>query len=167
MVRAAVAALLAFKLLLSLPRRRQRPALWPGKPRITVAAIITVYNEDPDTLRSCLDSLFAQSRPPDAITIVDDASSDRRAVEVAHMYEGLFHLVGVDYAVVEFTQNKGKRHGLAAGFERSPDVDVYMCVDSDTVLVPEATDEALRPFASRRVHCVTGLVLALNRGTNY
>lgn len=170
-----VAAVLAFKLLLSLPIRRPQAGKARGRhlfkreqhrPQLRVSAVITVYNEDAGTLRRCLDSLLAQSRKPDAITIVDDASRNRAAVDLAHRYGPLFHLIGVDYAIVEFEANQGKRHGLAAGFRRTWDADVYACIDSDTVLAPEAIVRSLASFASRRVHCVTGLILALNRGIN-
>ena len=43
---------------------------------------------------------------------------------------------------------------------------MYLCVDSDTVLDQHAVAELAEPFSKRRVHCVTGLVLAHNRGTN-
>ncbi|GAA4083030.1 glycosyltransferase [Actinomadura miaoliensis] len=164
---ACVGSVLLLKLLLSIPIARRRQPQLPGQaPDLVTAAIITVYNEDPATLRRCLDSLLAQTRLPQAITVVDDASVDRDAVAVAHSYTAPFRALGVDYAVIEFTENQGKRHGLAAGFKRSWRADIYMCVDSDTVLAPDATEQALRGFADPRVQCVTGLVLALNRSTN-
>ena len=49
---------------------------------------------------------------------------------------------------------------------RHPNADMYLCVDSDTVLDKHAVAELAEPFSKRRVHCVTGLVLAHNRGTN-
>jgi glycosyltransferase involved in cell wall biosynthesis len=44
--------------------------------RPTIAAIVCAYNEA-DYLPSCLHSLLAQTRPPDELIVVDNASTDR------------------------------------------------------------------------------------------
>ena len=163
----AVGTILAIKLLLSLPIRRRRPRTTSDAPEdLTVAAVITVYNEDPATLHACLDSLIGQTRLPDSITVVDDCSSTPDAADLAEACAPYFHELGVRFEVVRFPVNRGKRHGLAVGFLRNRDADVYLCIDSDTVLADDAVEHALSPFADERVQCVTGLVLALNRATN-
>ena len=44
----------------------------------TIAAIVCAYNEAP-TLSACLFSLLAQTRPPDEIIVIDNASTDDTA----------------------------------------------------------------------------------------
>lgn len=162
----AVGTILAIKLLLSIPVRRRRPTCAEEPSGLSVAAVITVYNEDPRVLHACLDSLIRQTRLPDSVTVIDDCSSDPSAADLAEASAPYFRALGIAFDVVRFPVNRGKRVGLGVGFLRHREADVYLCVDSDTVLARDAVEVALRPFADPRVQCVTGLVLALNRTTN-
>ena len=167
---ATVGSLLIVKLLLSIkrrrtPARRARRFERTGKP-LSVHAVITVYNEAPEMLRRCLLSLLDQTRLPVSVTVIDDCSATHDAAMVVRELAGAFRRARIELKLVRFTENRGKRHGLAAGFLEHPDADLYLCVDSDTVLDRHALAEAVRPFARRRVQCVTGLVLANNRATN-
>ncbi|MFS4091041.1 glycosyltransferase [Streptomyces sp. AF1A] len=128
--------------------------------------MITVYNESPAMLRRCLESLLAQKRPLASLTVVDDCSATRDAEQVIASLRPRFQAAGIRINLIRFPENRGKRHGLAAGFADAPGADVYVCVDSDTVLDDWAVDELLGPFSHRRVTCVTGLVLAHNRAVN-
>ncbi|MGI5250900.1 glycosyltransferase family 2 protein [Actinacidiphila glaucinigra] len=163
----AVGSLLAVKLLLSI-RRRRRPELTFDKPvtRLRIHGVITVYNEAPAMLRGCLESVLAQTLPPHSLTVVDDCSEDHSARALVEEMRPRFRRAGVRLDFLRFPDNRGKRHGLAAGFGQEPLADVYLCIDSDTLLDRHAVAELARPFAKRRVQCVTGLVLAHNRGTN-
>lgn len=163
----AVGSLLAVKLLLSI-RRRRRPELVFDTPvsRLRVHGVITVYNEAPAMLRGCLESVLAQTLLPHSLTVVDDCSKDQSARALTEELRPRFQRAGVRLDFVRFPDNRGKRHGLAAGFGQEPLADVYLCIDSDTLLDRHAVAELARPFAKRRVQCVTGLVLAHNRGVN-
>jgi hypothetical protein len=48
-------------------------------PDCVVGGVITIHNEDPAVFSRCLNSLLAQTRPPDYLTVVDDGSSKRTA----------------------------------------------------------------------------------------
>jgi hyaluronan synthase len=164
----AVVTLIGAKLLLSLlaePVPPDRPSL-AYQHRVRVAGMITCRNEDPATFTRCLDSIAASTRLPDVLTVVDDGSEFPHCRQIARARAEEFHQLGVDYAVVAFPENRGKRAGLATGFRRSWDADVYLCVDSDTIVHREAIANALRPFRSNRVQAVTGCVLAANRSRN-
>lgn len=163
-----VGALLAVKLLLSIRRRRTNGPAWQegGAAGHTVAAVITVYNENPEMLARCLRSLLAQTRRPQSVTVIDDCSSTHDAAAVIRQLRADFDQAGIQLQFIRFPENRGKRHGLAAGFRQQPDADLYLCVDSDTVLDEHAVAELCAPFARRRVNCVTGLVLANNRSVN-
>ncbi len=163
----AVGTLLGAKLLLSV-RRRRRPTLMfrQTSPPLTVHGVVTVYNEAPEMLRRCLESLLGQTLPSQSLTVVDDCSADESAGALVARMRPRFEQAGIDLSFIRFPDNRGKRHGLAAGFLQEPRADVYLCVDSDTVLDEHAVAELSEPFAKRRVQCVTGLVLAHNRATN-
>lgn len=164
----AVGALLLAKLLLSIKRRRHVAPNWRtgGAAHHTVHAVITTYNESPAMLRRCLLSLAGQTRRPQSVTVIDDCSDTHDAATVIRALRATFDQAGIELHFVRFPENLGKRHGLAAGFRQHPDADLYLCVDSDTVLAEDAVAELCAPFARRRVHCVTGLVLAHNRAVN-
>lgn len=161
----AVGSLLLLKLLGSLRRRKAHENAPPAVNRV-IHLVITVYNEAPDMLDRCLASILGQSQRPASITVVDDASEDPEAAAVADGYVPLFAAAGIRLRVVRFAVNLGKRHGLAAGFDDAPDADVYLCVDSDTVLEPNAVARLTAQFDDERVHAATGLVLAHNRARN-
>jgi len=163
-----VGTLLTVKLLLSIRRRRVAAPVWQegGAASHTVATVVTVYNEAPEMLTRCLRSLLAQTRRPQSVTVIDDCSTTHDAAAVIRQLRREFAYAGVELQFIRFPENRGKRHGLAEGFRQQWDADLYLCVDSDTVLAPDAVAELCAPFASRRINCTTGLVLAHNRSVN-
>lgn len=126
-------------------------------PELVVAVIVPFYNEDPATLRRTVESILAQTYPIGRIVAVDDGSSIVAARQA---------LAGLAVEVLVQPSNLGKREALARGFRAASDVDAYVCVDSDTVLEPNAVEEVVKPFADSEVKCVTGLVMASNYQTN-
>jgi hyaluronan synthase len=164
----AVVTLISAKLILSLlaAPARETPDAREVLRRYNVAGIITCYNEDPLAFAKCLRSILHSTRLPDSLTIIDDASDSPGCRRIARALAPAFQARGVDYDTIVFRQNLGKREGLAAGFRRAWDADVYLCIDSDTVLHHEAIANALKPFGRRRVQATTGAIFAANRGTN-
>jgi hyaluronan synthase len=163
----AVGSLLLLKLLGSLRRRKNHENAPPAAPsRLTLHSVITCFNESPAMLDRCLASILGQSARPASITVIDDASADPAAAVVADGYVPAFAAAGIRLNVIRFAVNLGKRHGLAAGFDDAPDADVYLCVDSDTVLDPGAFERLGAQFDDERIHAATGLVLAHNRAKN-
>jgi len=165
---AAVMTLISVKMLLSLLAAppRDTPAVRAATRGLTVAAVITVYNEDPAAFSRCLDSFLAQTRLPDAIAIIDDCSASRACYDLARARAGEFEARDCAVAVIRQPRNLGKREGLAAGFTTWRNASVYLCVDSDTILDRYAIARALPAFADLRVMAATGTVLAANRTRN-
>lgn len=161
-------ALLAVKLGASVVTRPKMvpPARQQAVDALTVAAIVPVHNEDPETLRRSLLSILHQSRPVTGVVVVDDASVTDECRALAEALRPEFDVAGIALRVVRFDQNRGKRHGIAQVVAHFPDADLYLGVDSDTVLHVDAVAEGVKPFADPRVRCVTGLVLALNARKN-
>ncbi|MGW4804797.1 glycosyltransferase [Kitasatospora sp. NPDC004272] len=157
---------LAWRTVLAYCERPHRadPAGQAALDRAHVAVLVPVFNEDPGWLRRCLASLLAQSRPPDAVHVVDDGSKvdyrrEREWFRAACRDAG----VAVSW---QRTPNRGKRAAqlLAAG--RAPEADFFLTIDSDTDLDTEAVAELLQPFADPRVQSVAGVVLAANADEN-
>lgn len=102
-----------------------------------IAAVVVAYDRR-DLLVEALDALAAQSRPLDAVVVVDNASHDD-SVAVARA-----HPVGAD--VVELTRNTGGAGGFAAGVAHAVeglDADLVWLMDDDTIPTPNALAELL------------------------
>jgi hyaluronan synthase len=151
---AALAAFLAVKMVLCLlPERRT------GRrgPPLNAAVIVTLYNEDPATVRGCLASIAAQDVEVGRVIVVDDGST------AGCRGPALRNLVArYGFGLIEQPSNAGKREALAAGFLAAPEADVFVCVDSDTLLAPDAVRLGLRRMRDPGVVAATGVVVAQN-----
>ncbi|MFI8535377.1 glycosyltransferase [Streptomyces aquilus] len=130
-----------------------------------VAVLVPVYNEDPGYLRLGLESLLAQTRRPTSVHVVDDGSTNGDYANLRAWFTWAAAEAGIT-ATWQRTSNGGKRHAQAAAVRVSPDADVYVTVDSDSCLAPNAIEEILLPFARPKVQSVAGIVLATNHRTN-
>lgn len=105
-----------------------------------VCAVVVTHNRR-DLLEQCLDRLQAQSRPPDGILVIDNASTDgtsdllarREGIEVHHMPENLGGAGGFE-------------HGVAAAHEAGYE---WMWLLDDDTLVEETCLDALLTGARR------------------
>lgn len=129
---------------------------WLERQRVSV--VLAHYNEDPLLLAKCLESITLQTRLPDSVWVIDDGSSEPAAHDVAEQWaraqEFEVHVESVDH-------NVGKRHAqkIAFGAETA---DVFVTVDSDSVLDPDGIREGLKPFADPDIHAVSGAIVGLN-----
>lgn len=97
-----------------------------------VVAVVVTYNREV-LLEACLDGLAAQTRPVDAVVIIDNDSSDGSG-EVARA-----HPIGAD--VTTLSRNVGGAGGFAAGMARAlagHNPDWVWLMDDDTVPTPGA-----------------------------
>ena len=132
---------------------------------LNVVIAVPVYNEDPGILRKALLSMLAQDRLPDRVHVTDDGSDAADYTAVRREISARAALAGVRFSW-ERTSNGGKRRAHAVAVDGSPDADIYVTVDSDSVLDRRAVGELLAPFADPRVQSVAGVFLAANnRGT--
>lgn len=159
-----VGSYLLIKLALSIVARKGTDYHGWTAGRMSVATIITAHNESPTMLVKCLASIMNQTRKPDSVIVVDDASAV--PVRILPSLYAAFDDAGIELLLYRFEENQGKREGLAVGFEYFSTADVYLCVDSDTVLDEDAVRLGIRHFNDNRVNVVTGLVLAHNRAKN-
>lgn len=131
-----------------------------------VAVLVPAYNEDPGYMRLCLTSLLRQTRRPDSVHVVDDGSTTGDYAAVRRWWITAAAAAGIATSW-QRTPNGGKRHAQATAAAAAPDdVDVFVTVDSDSHLAPNALDEVLQPFARPAVQSVAGVVVASNVNKN-
>lgn len=110
-----------------------------------VVAVVVTYNRE-QLLAACLDALAAQDRRPDAVVVVDNASTDLSGT-VADS-----HPIGAD--VVHLHRNVGGAGGFAAGIARAVVVsgaDWVWVMDDDTIPRPGALAALLESLADSPV----------------
>ncbi|WP_426624780.1 glycosyltransferase [Leifsonia sp. McL0607] len=136
----------------------------PVPPGLRSSVVIPVYNEDATTFARVLESISDQSHRPDYVYVIEDGSQEDLACRaIFEKWAASGASAGI-VAKYHYQQNAGKREAQAVAFRSLMDVtDVFITIDSDTVLDPNAIEEGLRPFADERVMSVAGLLLDLNR----
>lgn len=108
-----------------------------------VVAIVATRNEREDILAECLASIQANGVE---YILVDDASE-----------------VPVPNAHIRFEVNKGKKLAQLEAVKKAPRSDYIVAVDSDTVLEPDAIQNALKRFDDR-TGAVVGEISVCNDG---
>jgi hyaluronan synthase len=137
--------------------RPMAPAALEEAPSITV--IIPAYNEGAMVLNA-IESVVAADYPRDRIEIiaVDDGSKDdtwNYIAAAAQRYPGLVTALRQD-------RNRGKREAMALAISRARG-DVFVTVDSDSVIERDALLAIVAPFSNPKVGAVAGKVLVYNR----
>lgn len=122
--------------------------------------VIPAYNEDAVTFQQMLESLVDQELTPTDVCIVEDGSQEENKLEeIVAQWQGKVPF-RLSYRYVE---NGGKRVAQSYVFkEMMEEADVFLTMDSDTVLDRRAVLESLIPFLNEEVMSVAGLLLAKN-----
>lgn len=131
----------------------------------TIAVLVPLYNEDPAVVRRMLTALLVQSLSPTEIHVVDDGSTQGSYFDERQWFLREARAHGV-YATWQRTPNRGKRHAQAQAFQQIRGAEVFVTVDSDSMLDAEALQEITRPFSDARVMSVAGVILATNNRMN-
>ncbi|HEY7432300.1 MAG TPA: glycosyltransferase family 2 protein [Streptosporangiaceae bacterium] len=116
-----------------------RPAAASGPLR--VAAVVVTYNRR-ELLLEALAAVCGQSRAPDEVIVVDNASSDETAAAVRTRYPSV--------RLVELTRNTGGAGGFAYGMATAlaGGADLVWLMDDDTVPAPDALGAMLAARAA-------------------
>ncbi len=147
-----MSARLIFIGVLAIIDRLSRPAREPS-PTYTprVAVLIPAYNEEAvivRTIRSVLNSDYKNLR----VIVVDDGSTDRTA-EVAR--EAYASEIASGLVQVLMKANEGKAAALNHALELT-DEEVYVGIDADTVIAPDAISRLIPHFADPRIGAMAG-----------
>lgn len=120
-----------------------------------VSVIIPTYNR-PDKLRACVQSVLGQTRSPDEIIVVDDASdrSYRDVIEELGQRKG--EQVRLEY--MKLPTGGGASHARNKGAQRARG-DLLMFIDDDDTWLPSKLERQLPYFSDENI----GLVYAGRR----
>ena len=131
------------------------------KPKVSV--IIPSYNETPEWLADCIDSLLEQKHEGGVeVLVIDDGSKNR--AELMPVYSKYAKKKGVK--VILNDKNQGKRHVQKQGFDMSTG-DIIVTVDSDTIIeAPYGIANIIKNFEDERIGAVTGEVRVLDTYKN-
>ncbi len=136
-------------------RRRRVP---PGEFTPRVAVLIPAYNEETvivRTIRSVLKSDYANIR----VIVIDDGSRDN-TFEVAR--DAYPKEIAQGRLTVLTKPNAGKAEALNFALQQLEE-DIYVGIDADTVIAPDAISGLVRHFADPRVGAVAGNAKVGNR----
>lgn len=143
-------------------RRRPGPALADAQlPSVDI--VVPCYNEKPQTLAACLESLARQDYPGAmTVYVVDDGSPNRSTLmPVYDTYRQRFA-----FRILLPPQNQGKRHAQALAIQ-SADGDIVVNVDSDTMIAPEGVRRIVAALDDPEVGAAMGEMLAANKRANW
>jgi len=130
-----------------------------------ITAVVPTYNEDPEILKDCLRSLVVQSRQLQEIYVVNDGSNMVCYDIVRLWFEKFTAENNVQLHWIN-RENGGKRQAQASAFVLAENTDIFVTVDSDSVLDFHAIEELMKPFADHTVQSVAGVVIARNNRNN-
>ncbi|WP_438762589.1 glycosyltransferase [Enterococcus sp. AZ135] len=131
--------------------------------KLKTAVVIPVYNEDRVMFSKMLKSLSDQTMTPTVVYIVEDGSKEEHLVEeIVSQWKK-----EVPFEVIyKYIANSGKRVAQSHAFRDYQDiVDIFLTMDSDTVLDENAIYEGCIPFQDSEIMSVAGLLLAENKTT--
>jgi len=133
-----------------------------------VSVIITCYNEDAKSVVKVLENILALNYPVKEIIFLDDGSVDISAYRAAKSYaeDPANKRDGLEYKIIRFTYNRGKRAVMAYGFTIAKGDYMFM-LDSDSEILPNALTELLRPFEDGKTCSTVGHIGVLNRNENF
>jgi peptidoglycan-N-acetylglucosamine deacetylase len=143
---------------LALIDRLRRRKLPEGKYEPRVAVLIPGYNEEKvivRTIKSVLNSDYQNIR----IIVIDDGSKDK-TYEVAR--EAYPKEIAAGRLTVLTKPNAGKAEALNFGLQNLEE-EIYVGIDADTVIAPDAISLLVRHFADSKVGAVAGNAKVGNR----
>lgn len=106
-----------------------------------LTVVIPAFNAR-ERLGRCLDSLLTQSRPAEAIIVVDDASTDGTAAFVGKQYPQV--------EVIAVPVNRGFCHAVNRGL-RAATTDAVMTLNDDMTLAPDCLERLMAAWSPGRI----------------
>jgi len=149
--------LLGWRLILFLRYRHVESVTDLELPNVTV--VVPAYNEGHHVYKT-LQSLLQSNYPCNKVTLVavDDGSKD----DTWNWIEKAYQENPERILPLRQIRNRGKRHALYRGFRSAP-ADVFVTVDSDSLVEPDTLRNLVSPFVTdHRVGAVAGNVRVSN-----
>lgn len=131
-------------------------------PDMKVSVIIPSYNEKPEAVLTTVNSILEQDYPIHEVFFIDDGSKDTSGYEaIKKLSKQHPNLI-----VHKLAKNSGKRHAQLWAFKRFTG-EVFVTVDSDGYLYPDAVRNLVTAFQDEKVMGVTGHINARNKHANW
>lgn len=124
-----------------------------------VAVLIPAYNEEKvieRTMRAALNSNYRNLR----VIVIDDGSRDR-TLEVAR--EAFANEEAAGRVLILTKQNSGKADALNYGIEHIGEAEIFVGIDADTVIAPDAISRLVPHFIDPKVGAIAGNAKVGNR----
>ncbi|WP_271593193.1 chitooligosaccharide synthase NodC [Bradyrhizobium sp. CCBAU 65884] len=129
----------------------------------SVDVIVPCFNEDPNTLAKCLESLASQDYAGKLqVYVVDDGSANRDLVTPVHR----IYANDPRFSVILLANNVGKRKAQIAAI-RSSSGDLVLNVDSDTILAADVVTKLVLKMRDPEIGAAMGQLIASNRGKTW
>ena len=110
---------------------------------------------------------FAEVRYPKElieVIAINDGSDDNTLDEMYRIRDEVEPVLG-RIEIVNWEENRGKRHGMAEGVKRAKN-DIVIFIDSDSFIEPDCVTHLVKYFADPTVGSVSGHTDVFNRDTN-
>ncbi|OJG84340.1 hypothetical protein RV13_GL002260 [Enterococcus raffinosus] len=129
------------------------------------AVVIPVYNEDRELFKKVLNSLSLQTSLPDYVYVIEDGSlEENKCEDLFNEWKDRFP----NSTKYIYKENAGKREAQAVAFNELKDlVDIFITIDSDTILNVDAIEQGLYPFFDEEIMSVGGALLDYNNSDNF
>ena len=123
----------------------------------TVSIVIPV-KDDGEMIGQTISRCFESDYPKQKIEmiVINDGSTDNTLAEVYEAQKRFPHL-----KVIDFAQNRGKRHAMAAAFRMARN-EILVCIDSDSLVDRDSVHYIVQGFADPSVGAVCGHAYVLD-----
>lgn len=130
---------------------------------MSVSVIVPCFNENPQRLNDCLESILKQKYPELEIIAVDDGS--KNIEELVPVYNKFRKYENCKVIFQE--NNRGKRNAQKMGFDIAKG-EIIVTIDSDTIIeIPNGIRHIVKQFKDPVVGAVTGDVRVSNKKENF
>lgn len=129
--------------------------------RPTVSFVIPV-KDDEDMIGRTIDRCFDVDYPKEKVEliVINDGSTDNTLAEIRQAQKRF-----PDIKVIDFEQNRGKRHAMAAAFKIASN-EILVCIDSDSLADKDSVRYIVQGFADPSVGAVCGHAYVLDAESN-
>ena len=127
--------------------------------RPRVAVLIPAYNEEKvieRTVRAALNSTYANLR----VIVIDDGSKDRTLEIAAAAFAAE---AAQDRVLILGKENSGKAEALNYGLQHIGEAEIFVGIDADTIIAPDAITRLVPHFLDPKVGAVAGNAKVGNR----
>ncbi|WP_375779254.1 chitooligosaccharide synthase NodC [Bradyrhizobium sp. ma5] len=129
----------------------------------SVDVIVPCFNENPNTLSKCLESIASQDYAGKLrVYVVDDGSANRDVLRSVHN----IYANDPRFSITLLPKNVGKRKAQIAAI-RSSAGDLVLNVDSDTILATDVVTKLALKMREPEIGAAMGQLIASNRGETW